>query len=249
MKKFLLLIFTFFTIHLLAQSDVRINMIGNVDLTHSKYTLANSIVEDTFQNSYAPGYSIGLELEVDLGNRLAFSGGLYYAKMIIQPGLDLGTFYGFLFPVDESTSVYMNGPYLAQHEFSMIQLPFQFKKYFGNGSRLSGYMLTGMTLGFQFNEKEIFREKYDFVTGNDFWVTEFKGEEKEFKHMNSSLDVGVGLRYQLNSTWGLLLQTKATALEFRSENEKFKRNGEIMWKDQLLWLGQISLGLGLQRTF
>ena len=123
MKNFILLIFMLFTVGLNAQSNFRVNVMGNVDFSHHRYTLTSSFVIDSLANPFASGHSIGLEFEFDLGNQLVFSSGLYHAKMVHEPGLDLGAFYGASFPINDSLHVYMNGPYLGRHEFSVIRLP------------------------------------------------------------------------------------------------------------------------------
>lgn len=250
MKNVLVFVFFFIATQLFSQSNFKLNLLGSFDHSFANYDALGGTKNESLDYKLVLGYTVGVALEYTLNDRFSISSGLRYAQRNIRPRMQFGSVYGTSFNID-GESKYMIAPYLAEHNFKTLHLPVLFNYYFKKGERFSWFAKGGMVLGFQIGEEEVIKDAFFRTDGSltSGQITELKAEEKTFRHFNSTLELGLGFRYKLNATWSVLTQWSAQVLEYRSANEKFKKNGHMLWEDSLLPIGQLSIGVGIQKAF
>lgn len=236
-----------------AQKDLRLNLISSLDYSILDKTQGDSLFNLRYKDQKNVGYSFELSLE-SVYERHAISIGLAYTKKRFYPTFNYVFYYGGQFRYGGDT-IYVESPYMSLLEFQTISVPIIHKNYFRKGKRLSFYTMTGVAVDFSFYKKEIY--------GNlSYWQPEEPFEEKitatsrTFGLFGTAIKVGGGLSYQLSKGWALLLQSNIQVFEFRKRNQMLvdiwpndNITNSFGWENQFFKLGQISLGIGLQKTF
>lgn len=249
MKKLSMILFLFLTLNSFGQSKFKINLTSGLNYSFTKYTYNDGFTFDEEIDFKMPlGYSINTEIEYQISENTSMLTGLRFKKYNIHPRLALPWSYGTQFELDGET-VWMSTPYLAKHEIKTLSIPLVFKRHFNLGKRISYFALMGVEAGFQFDETETYLDRFQGLVSEDNPPAVAAFNDDEIQLFNTSIEIGVGLSYRISNSINLLFQTSANVLDFRKGNEKFKKNGDMIWEDTFLPIGQASLGLGIQKEF
>lgn len=251
MKNFLILCFFLVGSTAFAQSNLKINLIGNADYSFTKYTYNDGQKYEKDQEvdfGIPLGYSFELGFEYQVSERSSIGSGIRFGKHNITPRLRLPPAYGTYFEFEGNTVV-MILAYLAKHEINTFSLPLTFKYYFETDNRFSYFATGGVEAAFQYKETEFYKDQRQFDNQSDQIPEYVYFEDNTFQLFGTSVEVGFGMTYELNESTNLIFQTNANILEYRRGNEKFKKNGTMIWKETFLLIGQASLGIGLQKAF
>lgn len=248
MKTMCTLLFVLLFSSLSAQSSVRLSIIAGADWNKSNYTFPGGFTNESLGEELPLGHTLGARLRVDLGNQFAFSTGLNYSKKVFHPELMLGGVYGTLLVDPEDESSVLFNPYLEKHDFGLLQLPLHLQYQFSkNGSNLRPYLMIGFTGQFRLNERETYRDT--FVDADATEGLSLAIDESEFGFFGLYFDLGLGFNIKITERLGLLFEHQASLWEYRSGNEKFKKNGELLFENSILSLSRLSLIMGLDYAF
>ncbi len=251
MKNLILYCFLIGTFSAYGQSNFKINLLGSIDYSFSNYTYNNGMLAEEVNYEMPLGNSINFEIEYEVTSSLSVLTGLRYSKKIMLPRLLMPWVYGAILPKD-GVDIYVGQPYLHKHELDLISLPISFKKYFIQKEKFGLYALIGTAVSFKYKEKETYRTFSEWDINRleeDGIENNFAYSDKGISLYNSSIELGVGMNYKLTEHLNLLIQANAAVLEYRKENEKFKKNGDLLWEESFIPIGQAALGLGIQRLF
>ena len=251
MKNLLTLIFVISSTFSFSQSNFSINLLGNVNYSFSKYSYNNGQFYEGLTHQYPLGKSLHLEIEFSISPKMSIVGGLRYAHNIIYPHIALPPSYGTALPLDDGSSVIVFLPYLSRHEFQIITLPISFKRYYSLGEKVSLYSVAGVIANFKFKEVEIYKtSEWEEERLNEQGVeNHFAYTDNQISLFSTAIELGVGMDYKITDKLSLILQTSANVLEYRKANAKFKKNGDMLWEDAVLPIGQVSLGVGVRSFF
>lgn len=250
MKNLIVILFLCLNSSIFAQSGFNLNLLAGVNYDYAEYTYNRGFGFSDPKAEVPLGQSIRLELEYALTENTAIAFGVDYTRRVYHPRLWLGGAYGsVLFNVNDT--VYMQSPYLAEHRFDIISFPVNIKRYHKLGKRHALYGMIGATVAMQINEKETYRDQWftEVAFSGNNSAEYFSDRKKGIALFSTALELGLGWQYTITEDWSLLVQTKANMLEYRQMNYKFKNNGELLWEDVILPIGQVSVNVGVQKSF
>ena len=251
MKDICLLVFLLCSIYSFGQSDFRINLLSNLNFTLEKYNHDGEVswFRDSFEYKTPLGYAGQLELEFQIDPSFSLISGLRYSHNILYPRVQL--FY-FVVTIQTSEGISIMGPaYLSKHEFKILSIPIIFKKHFRIEKKISWYVLGGATVGYRFKEIETYEGMFSNQIEGANFRNKIEAKNANFSFFNTALEIGAGTSIILTSDFNLIIQTSAQVFEFRKANDKaVKNDGALVWRNEsILPIGQVSLGIGLQREF
>ena len=252
MKNTFTFLFLVFSIAAYGQSNIKINILSSADYSFGKYdrSFEDQQFKDSITHHLPIGYSVNLEVEYQLDPSLSLLTGLRYSLKNMYPRVELGNYYGAMINT-RPINTYLSLAYLQKHEFQIISIPVLFKKHFRTEKKISFYLLCGGSVGVQLNEIETYKTIFGFEEEFGNSKNEVEANNPELTLFNTTIEVGTGSTIRLSSDFNLIVQASAQVFDFRKSNEKAVENiGELVWwQDSFLPIGQVSLGLGLQKSF
>ncbi|MFT5383032.1 MAG: hypothetical protein ACI81W_000428 [Saprospiraceae bacterium] len=251
MKNIFLGVFLLFPFYSFGQSGLRLNLMSNLNYTVGEYNHDGEVswFRDSFEYKMPLGYSASLEMEFQIDPSFSMVSGIRYSHNIMYPRVQL-----FYFVVVIQTSegvVSMQPAYLKKHELKIISLPILLKKYFRTDKKISYYLFGGGSIGFTFNEIETYKNMFTYDNAGLNIRDKVEAKNAKVSFYNTAIEIGAGTTINLASGINLIIETSAQVFDFRKANKKaVLMDGELYWqKDSILPIGQVSLGLGLQKEF
>jgi len=256
MKNLLFLFLLFQTTVLFSQNNFKLNWSTSLD-----YSILDKVQRDTnFDTPYADmkpfGYSFDLSFESGITNGHSISVGLGYSKKKFYPDWEVMFFYGG-YVAHGGDTLQVQTLDLATIEFETISIPIVHKQYIKQGEQLSFYTMVGTRIDFSISKKENY-ESPNFWNRDDVLRNNtFSAKKRQFELFGTAVEVGGGVTYKIVSDLALLLEANAQVLEFRKAHERIA----TIWpdfgfeeniagnKNQFLFFGQVSMSLGLQKSF
>lgn len=229
--------------------NIKLNLLVNGNHTKSTYTYTGGNIAENILEKQPLGFSIGLQSEFAIAKNWTIFGGLTYHQKNFHPRLALGGPYGGLVdPTGTLNTIIF--PYLKRHHFHLLSIPLGIKFNPWSTHRISPYFSLGFDTAFRLAESEAYQDIFE----NEEWFKEFREDDivikdKDIAFFGTNLNVGIGLRLKMSDQWSLLLNQQMSILAFRAANEKFKKNGSLLFEDSWLTLSQMAIGIGIQRSF
>ena len=229
--------------------NIKFNIITSGDYSQSEYTYPGGNLAEHIDAKLPLGFSIGLQAEWMFSKKFSVYSGLTYQQKNFFPRLGLGGPYG---PVIDPTGTLNSilSPYLKQHQFQLLSIPVGLKFQPWSFKRINPFVSLGVDASFRFSESEIYQDIWE----NEEWFKEFKKEDiaikdNEFAYFGTTINLGIGLSIKITERFSLLLNHQMSLVEFRAANEKFKKNGSMLFEASVLTISQISFGVGAQYSF
>lgn len=229
-------------------SKFNISLTTGVDWNKSKYTYPGGFINEAVTPTFPLGATSSLRIRKEISSRLSFTTGLNYSKKTFHPRLMLGGVYGSLIinnPEDSTQTLF--APYLEEHTFRLLEVPLRISYQLSQQGVLRPYLGVGFNGSFRINEKELYRDNFiPFGEEEGLW---FEAEDKGLDFFGFSFNAVLGVRIVLSERLAILFEHEASIWEYRSSNEKFKKNGEDLFDSMLLPLSRLSLNFGLEYGF
>jgi len=240
--------------------EVRINLTATTDYSKPKYNIENVLSNEDRIVPFALGYSFVLQAEQVVSNQFSWYGGLGYTKKNFRPQEGKIDYF--------STIVSSGGAIISfvgiknlnpeKHQFHLMSVPIGIKFRPNRDKKLQPYFELGLTSDFQFSETEIYQSEdledffiYDPITLSLIPTTneEEVYTKNSFDYFGSAITFGAGFEMAFNDSYALFLHCQTNVVEYRKANERLLSPGIKLWDNSLLALGELSIGLGLQRAF
>jgi len=242
-NKFLLPIFLFlFLSNINAQDRLwQGGIFFSIDQMSMDYTLTENFIEGSTSPSSTHA-SVGVRLERKCSKRWIIQSGLSVSKMNFNSGMYLPWAYGTTFKFDQTEETLL-GPVLHQHEMSVLSIPLGIKYNFAPNKKWQPYLSLGINSSVKYRETEIYKETFFLISEEEQKTLHIK--DPGIQLFNLGLDVEAGIQFQINSLFKVVLAPGIRVVEYRNENEKFKRNGDFLYQKQWLNWTQKKLSIGL----
>jgi len=246
--KNLFLVFFLFIGTIVSAQNIKLNLIANADYNKFEYTYLGGSIAVQIPETLSIANTFALQAAFGMGEKMSFYTGIHYSKRNLNPRLFLGGVYGGLEDPTGTLSEILS-PYLKSHNFKLLTIPVGLKFHPIPFKRVSPYFAFGFNTTFKMHETEVYKD----IWAEEEWfvgeAVEIAIDDDEFGLYGVSFNLGLGLNIKVTDQFSVIFDHSLAIWEFRKGNEKFKKNGEMLYADQFLFLSQVSLGLGLQYNF
>ena len=253
MKNINVVLFVFISTLTFGQKEFKINILSTVD-----YSLLDEFnrdyVFDPMVEYKAPlGASLDISLEMKTSQTSALLTGIRYSKKNYYPDLEITLYYGGRLSY-KGDSLWVQLPSLTRLQYQTISIPVSHKFYFKKGNKLSFFTQIGAVIGFQVSKEESFEDNY-FGIESEQQINKISARNQHIKLFNTAIEIGGGMNFKIKEDLDLFFQINANLFDFRkADNQLMKiwpqvfENNTTWWKDNILPLGQLSFGIGIQKS-
>jgi len=217
MKKVFLFGFLFFTMIASGQSDLQLNIKGQIGKSYLGVD-REYIFESRESDALPLVWSIDVSVEMGRENQRSILLGLRYAEMNFLPDYEMTFFYGGML-LYEGDSVWVNTPHLKKLEYQTISIPLAHRHYFNVSERFSCYLHTGVATTFQIHKNEVF-DDYVYSEALNETVIDviIEASDTNLKFFGTHFELGAGFGYKIKPDLTLNLHAQIHVLEYRRYN-------------------------------
>jgi len=247
------ILFLLFSFNAFSQGDWNINFMAGYDYTFIEDFNRENAFNPDFEYTPPVGMSFELSVEKRLPNQSSISTGLGYSKINLYPDLEITYYYGGRLIYEDDT-LWVNSPRLKQIQIETFSIPIRHKQYFQVGKKCSIYAMAGVVASFQISQKERYEDAY-FNNIEGELYTPFTAKQQNLKLFNTVFELGGGLTYHMTNDLSIIFQFNADVVDFRRANPivttlwPMTLPDSQWWEDSFLPLGQLSMSLGVQKSF
>ena len=246
----------------LQAQDVRLSLITTIDNSKSNYRNGSNNIGSS-DNEELPigapfGYSITLQVEEDLNEKLAWYGGFGFKQKRFE---DQRKKQALNFADGSSLNGTINpnpirpwiNPKPIKHNFYLLSIPIGLKLKPCTRDIIQPYFAIGLESDFQFIEKQTIEHGYTGFTNNpgvdNVFNADIEYSENKFDYYGTALTFGTGMEWAVSKSYNICLHSRVNVIEFRKTNNTIPFEDYNLWNSSFFMLGQLSFGLGLQKSF